>query len=163
MTEAIRAWLMALCGTAAVCTLAMCACPEGRVKRILRLVCGAAMAIALLSPLADFDLDAYSRAAAKYGEAARAAAGEGTAVQDRLSRTIIEDECAAYILDKADALDIVDVSVDITAEWNGANGWLPVGARLSGDCTAEQRARLAELLETELGIPPKRQEWRGDG
>ena len=73
MTSALTDWVRALCGAAVICAAAMALCPDGRVKRVLRLVCGLVMACALLSPVLELDFDAYSSALSGYGEAARAA------------------------------------------------------------------------------------------
>ena len=53
MTGALTDWVRALCGAAVICAAAMALCPDGRVKRVLRLVCGLVMACALLSPVLE--------------------------------------------------------------------------------------------------------------
>ena len=117
MTSALTDWVRALCGAAVICAAAMALCPDGRVKRVLRLVCGLVMACALLSPVLELDFDAYSSALSGYGEAARAAA-EGAQEEARLSsRGVIEEECAAYILDKAEALGLAGCSADCSTMW----------------------------------------------
>ena len=94
---------------------------------------------------------------ARYGEAARAVAEGAGEEADRLNRTIIERECAAYILDKADALGISAADAAVTARWSEEGFWYPWESRVS--CPEGGRAALSEAIEAELGIPPERQSW----
>ena len=94
---------------------------------------------------------------ARYGEAARAVAEGAGEEADRLNRTIIERECAAYILDNADALGISAADAAVTARWSEEGFWYPWESRVS--CPEGGRAALSEAIEAELGIPPERQSW----
>lgn len=155
--SAITAWIRALAGAAVFCAIALALCPEGRPKRVLRAACGVVMAAALLSPALGLDMQALPEAVARYGEAARSVAGEAGQEADRLNRTIIERECAAYILDKADALGISAADAAVTARWSEEGFWYPWESRVS--CPEGGRAALSEAIEAELGIPPERQSW----
>lgn len=150
-------WLRALVGSAVFCALALALCPEGRPKRVLRAACGVVMAAALLSPVVELDMQALPEAIARYGEAARAVADGAEEEADRLNRTIIERECAAYILDKADALGLSASEVSVTARWSEEGFWYPWECRVS--CAEGGRAALSRAIEAELGIPPERQSW----
>ena len=94
---------------------------------------------------------------AEHGDAARAVAEGAGEEADRLNRTIIERECAAYILDKADALGISAADAAVTARWSEEGFWYPWESRVS--CPEGGRAALSEAIEAELGIPPERQSW----
>lgn len=155
----LREWLLTLSGAAAVCMLALTLCPEGRVRRVLRLICGAVMAITLLSPLREFDMDAYGASLARYRDEAAAAVAVAGETGDRLNRTIIERECAAYILDKADALGMTGASASVLAVWN-EGCWRPDQAEITAAATDAQRASLTAEIEAELGIPATRQYWK---
>lgn len=159
--SAITAWIRALAGAAVFCAIALALCPEGRTKRVLRAACGVVMTAALLSPALSLDMQALPEALARYGEAARAVAGEAGQEADRLNRTIIERECAAYILDKADALGLAVGSAAVTARWSEEGFWYPWESRAA--CAAEDRAELSELIEAGLGIPAERQSWEESG
>lgn len=150
-------WLRALVGAAVFCALALALCPEGRPKRVLRAACGVVMAAALLSPVVELDMQALPEAIARYGEAARTVADGAEEEADRLNRTIIERECAAYILDKADALGLSASEASVTARWSEEGFWYPWECRVS--CAEGGRAALSRAIEAELGIPPERQSW----
>lgn len=162
MTQTAGQWLLSLCAAAAGCAAALALCPEGRVRRVLRIVCGAVMAVALLSPVRAFDLDLYARAVAQYGEEARALGETAEAESDRLSRGIIEEECAAYIWDKADTLGLQVSSVQVGAHWSDDGCWYPWEAELAvtGDTAALEA--LSAAVESELGIPRARQQFTGE-
>ena len=141
--SAITAWIRALAGAAVFCAIALALCPEGRPKRVLRAACGVVMAAALLSPALGLDMQALP------GEAGQEA--------DRLNRTIIELECAAYILDKADALGLAVSSAAVTARWSEEGFWYPWESRAA--CSESDRETLSAVIEAELGIPAERQSW----
>ena len=155
--ELVTNWIRALVGAAVFCALAAALCPEGRPKRVLRAACGVVMAAALLSPVVELDMQALPEAIARYGEAARAVADGAEEEADRLNRTIIERECAAYILDKADALGLSASEASVTARWSEEGFWYPWECRVS--CAEGGRAALSRAIEAELGIPPERQSW----
>ena len=115
------------------------------------------VAAALLSPVVELDMQALPEAIARYGEAARAVADGAEEEADRLNRTIIERECAAYILDKADALGLSASEASVTARWSEEGFWYPWECRVS--CAEGGRAALSRAIEAELGIPPERQSW----
>ena len=155
--SAITAWIRALAGAAVFCAIALALCPEGRPKRVLRAACGVVRAAALLSPALGLDMQALPEAVARYGEAARSVAGEAGQEADRLNRTIIERECAAYILDKADALGLAVSSAAVTARWSEEGFWYPWESRAA--CSESDRETLSAVIEAELGIPAERQSW----
>ena len=92
---------------------------------------------------------------AKYRENALAVSAQGQEISDRLSRTIIEEECRAYILDKAAAMGLQLGDASVTLKWSSQGLWYPVGCRLCGEYSAE----LENVISAELGIPPEGQEW----
>lgn len=155
MTEA-AGWIRSLAAAAIICAACEAVCPAGRTKKMLRLVCGVVMAVVLIEPLCGLDFDAYATAAAKYGEAASQTRYSAEETSDRLNRTIIEQECAAYILDKAAALGVSVSCAGVRAQWSTEGCWVPWEATLT---TPEYSSALAETIEAELGIPGDRQHW----
>ena len=59
MTELLRRWILGLAGTAIICAAAAALTPKGQVKKVVQLLCGAVMTVALLSPLLEPDLGDY--------------------------------------------------------------------------------------------------------
>ncbi len=151
----LSTWIKGLAGTAAFTALALAATPPGRVKTVLRFLCGVVTAMALLGPLASLDLDSSSESLAAYRERLTAAAD--TKAGDRLARDIIEKEAAAYIWDKAAEHGLTPDTVTVTARWGGSF-WVPDTVTVTGVAEAE-RAALAKIAEAALGIPPAKQFW----
>lgn len=157
MTELLRSWILSLTGTALVCAAALRLTPEGRVKPVVRLVCGVCMAAALLAPLlGTAPVETYPLELARYRAQGAAIAGEGTAIRTGLDRDIIEREMEAYILDKARTMGAALTAVRVALRWSTEGVWLPESAELTGP----YNAALARLIEAELGIPISAQNWR---
>ena len=156
MTELLRNWILSLTGTALVCAAALRLTPEGRVKPVVRLLCGVCMAAALLSPLMGTALESYPLELARYRARGEAIAGEGTAIRADLDRDIIERETEAYILDKARTLGVPLTGAHVALRWSTEGVWLPESAELTGPYDP----RLAGIIEAELGIPRSAQNWR---
>ena len=161
MSEVLRNWILSLVGAALLGAFALSLTPAGRARSVVRLLGGVIMAIAMISPLRDFDFETYSMSLASYRSAAAQATERAAETNDRLSRTIIEQECAAYILDKAQSLGITPEKVTVTAKWGEALCWYPHEATVCARADAASRERLAQTVQTDLGIPAERLHWEG--
>ena len=155
----LRDWIMSLCGVAVVSAIALGLTPKGRVRNVTKLVCGLVTVIVLIKPVLGFDFSAYSMNLAEYGAAAETGANNLQDTNERLLRAIIEEECAAYILDKAQVLSLDATSVTVTAKWGDENAWYPYEAWLTVRGGEADRERLRNAIEADLGIPGERQHW----
>lgn len=160
MTELLRNWLFGLAGAAIVCSLATALTPEGRWRKITGLVCGVVMVIALISPLKDFNVSDYGSQLSEYRNAADKAAGRSEEISESLNRTYIQEECEAYILDKAADLN-AGVRTEVTARWDTGGWWYPYEVKIVGDCGEAVKNKLTAVIEADLGIPAERQYWSG--
>jgi len=158
MTETIRNWILSLGGAAVLGALALAITPEGPVRSVVRMLCGVVMALALISPLLRMDMDTYSLSLAEYREKVAGLTGSLEDTRDRLRRTIIEEECAAYIWDKAQELGIQAGQAEVAVKW-GDDCWVPWEAHMRFAVSGSQRSALSYILEAELGIPAERQYW----
>ena len=158
MTDYLKSWIISLTGTALICAAASALTPEGRVKRIVRMLCALGMAAALLAPLLrGAELSAYRLNLARYRTGAETLTGEGEALRRTLDRGIIECETEAYILDKAKTLGVPLTGARVALRWSTEGVWLPESAELAGPFSET----LARTLEAELGIPRTAQTWIG--
>ena len=158
MTDILRSWILGLAGTAVICAVARLLTPQGRVKRIVELLCGVAMTVALLSPLLEPDLRDYGLHLSEYRAGAAALTADGETLRQSLDRSIIEEKLEAYILDKAQSLGADVTAAEVTMQWSTEGYWYPARALLQGPF----HDRLSRLLEAELGIPESAQTWRND-
>ena len=132
--------------------------PEGSVKKIETVVCSAALICVLLSSADGLNVRRYFSETARYREMSAALAERSEESRDRLNRLVIQSECEAYIRDKAEALGADGISAKVTARWEDGI-WMPESVILAGTPDGEIRARLSELIRTELGIAEAKQEW----
>lgn len=158
MLELFRSWILGLSGAAIFCAVVTELCPSGSTKKILGLLCGSVMAVALISPFLQLDFSAYSLNMAKYRAQAETVSLSAKENADSYSRTLIEEQCRAYILDKALSLgvDIADASVKL--KWNEGGFWYPVECSVEANYDVE----LAGFIECELGIGEENQKWGTD-
>lgn len=155
MTEFLRSWILGLAGAAVFCALCSAVTPDGSVKKVQKLLCAVVMTLALVSPLAGLDMSAYSLNLARCRKQAEEIGASAQEISDSLSRTFIEERCAAYILDKARLLGLSPSGVKVTAQWSGEGVWYPVEAEIE----AQYDRRLSEKIEEELGITAQNQHW----
>jgi len=159
MTELLRNWILGICGVSLITALALSVPMDGKVRRVARLVCGMAMIIALVRPALDFDYAAYSQYLQSYKLDLAEDAGAFDEVNERLTRSIIQEETAAYIWDKAEELGLPLSAVSVNSELAGDGGWYPYEAWL--DAGGLISTALSDYMEAELGIPRVRQYWSG--
>ncbi len=159
MSELFSQWLHAVIYTGIVCSIAMLLTPDGRVKKALTIICAVAMCAAIASPLSDLDFDAYSKAMARYKLDAEQYTRQGEDYSKNLNRTIIEDECRAYILDKADEIGAPLSNVTVTALWSNDGYWYPHEVSIVSSANKNQQDRLSDYIQTQLGISINDQNW----
>lgn len=150
-------WVKSVFAASLLSSLAMTLCPAGRVRSVTRMVCEIVCALAMVSPILSIDLKQVSIGLEAYREQARILQENGEEEGKMQERTYIEEQCAAYILGKAEenALEIDGATIE--AHWDDeALLWYPWSAELDG----YYDATLSGLIEGELGIPASRQNWR---
>lgn len=161
MIDGIRTWVLHLTGAALLGAAALTLAPEGKVRQIVSLACGAVMLAALLSPGIRFDFAGYAENLAAYRAAAESASTLFRAENEKISRLLIEERCAAYILDKGDTLGVEGLQIRVYAAWSEEEGvWYPYSAALAAARLDDaQKKQLTACLAGDLGIPPERQSW----
>lgn len=159
MTELIRNWLLEVTCAAMVLALAESLIPAGSVKRVCRLAGGAALLLAAIGPVAKLDEADLNRLTARYQtrmEEYREALDEET---ENLYEAIIAERTAAYILEKAEALN-VECQVSVTVGWEPDGTPRPAAVVLRGVWTQEQKETLSQLIADDLGIPAAMQYFK---
>lgn len=157
MSEALSSWLRTLVGSAMFCAVALVICPKGRAKRVLNMVCGCVMAIALLSPVVQLDTAAVSRAVGRYRAAAEQVTADAEEAAGLYERRVIEGECETYISDRAASLGVELQEVRVNARWSKEGYWYPWECSIVSP--AARSGALSDAIEAELGISPERQNW----
>jgi hypothetical protein len=159
MTEALRSWVIGLAGAAMVTAVAMTVTPEGKVKKIVALICGLMTVIALIKPFIGFDLARFSSYMTQYQNDAEAFSSEIADENENLTRHIIEERCEAYILDKGKSLGLTELEVIVELSRSEEGYWFPSGANLVTNADTQTRDKLGSSIEAELGIPQEELIW----
>ena len=153
---AVRSWLLTVIGASLICALADALMPQGPVRRVGRLVCGLVLLGAILSPLTQLDLSRGQRWLEDYLASLDNREAELTETVNSQMKVIIEQEYAAYILDKAAQLGLdCDVRVECGLSEDGL--YLPVRTEVAGLSTAGEQEQLIRVIEQDLGVPAERQ------
>lgn len=151
-------YLLTVCAVCILTALLQAAAPGKQAGRSLKFAGGLLILLVVIGPLAGLrtgDLsELVQAAAALLPEVQETGTADSTA---RISE-LITDRCSAYIWDKAEALGM---SVAVELRLSADDGWpSPSGVVLRGRWTGPQQQALADILETELGIPRQEQEWQ---
>ena len=158
MMAGVKSWLMAVISVSVLITAADSLMPAGGVKKVGRLACGLVLLCVLSRPLAALRGVELAGYLAEYGQTLRQEEAELERQGNEMRKTVIEDYCAAYILDKAEELGI-SCRAEVECGRNGEGLYLPKRARLWGKFEPAVQSRLTELLERELGIPASEQTY----
>lgn len=149
MTGFVRQWLLGVVAAALAAALADCLISQASLRRLARLAGGVLMALALLRPLGT--LAGVSLSLEDWRGRREALEAQYRSAQDETLTAIIEEETAAYIVDKAAELGL-ETRVRVRAAERGASleVWL----------TIPRAEALARWLEETLSIPAEAQHWR---
>ena len=119
-------------------------------------MCGLVLLAAILSPLTGLDLSGSQRWLEDYLAALDLREAELEETVNGQMKGIIEQEYAAYIVDKAEEFGWT-CTARVVCEPTEEGLYLPVRAEVSGPLTEEARARLCRVLAEDLGIPEEAQ------
>jgi len=158
MLESLRSWIIGIAGAAVIASICMTVTPDGKVKKVVALVCGLVIMLMLVNPLIGFDYGIFSNYT-QFRDQAEAFSADITDFNEKLTGLIIEEACQAYILDKGTQLGIHDLTVRVSVRQSGYGYWYPYAARLTTAANKELRDRLGHIIQTELGIPPEELIW----
>jgi len=162
VTGFAQEWVRAIAGAALICAAASALTPKGKVKGILKLVCGIVLIMAMINPLLDGTLPELSLDLSAYRQKADEIIGEAEEKENGLSRRIIEGEMEAYILDKARSLGATLESVEVAVKWGDEGCWYPHEVTITAELPPREKSLISNSIEAELGIPGERQYWSGN-
>ena len=106
MLELIRQWLVGITCAAMIAALAEGLAPPGAVRKVGRFTGGLVLLIAVLKPIAAVDGEALGRALAEYRLDLSAYSTQLEEENSARMKSIIEEQAAAYIVDKAASLGL---------------------------------------------------------
>ena len=155
----MKGYLVGLTAAAILAALIRRLAPKGIGGQGARLGAGLLVLTAMLSPLGNLDLTAGAVEAAKRSYTGVMEADDLELETNRRMEALITDAAEAYILDKAQAMDLpLEAEVTLRLQDRYPVPWSVV---LRGAPTEAQRQNLEQTISQDLGIPPERQEWCG--
>ena len=104
MTATLGGWIHGIVAAAMISAITLVISPENKVKRVVSVVCGFMILIALIRPLREFDYGSFRLNLTQLREDASDFAAPMEEVNENLTRRIIEEKYAAYIMDKGISL-----------------------------------------------------------
>lgn len=155
--DALRRYILAVTTAAMLCALVKSVTigQKGQ-QKILGLICGVFLLATALSPVQSLRLPDLDDFTGQIHTEAETATAQATAETKLRLDSIITEQAATYILDKADALGMeLEVQVELNEEA------VPWRVTLRGSVSPYAKTRLSAILEEDLGIPAARQEWYG--
>lgn len=127
-------------------------------KGVVKLLCGAFLAVTVVSPLTRMDLESLLDLPFPDRDDVETM----TAAGERMARKSLEESivarCAAYIQDKAAACG-AEVSVEIGV--SGDPIPVPGEAVITGNLSPAAREKLKTMIHSDLGIPEESIRWTG--
>ncbi len=157
MMGLVRQWLLGVTAAALVLALAEALAPEGGAKKVCRLAGGLALLLAAVGPVMGIlDGSAITRAVDGWKNRAQSYALELEEQRDQFYLTVIEEETAAYVMDKAREFGF-ECAAEVTWSYDEDGVPCPWEVTARGAWTEQQRGSLEALLEEELGVPAQRQ------
>lgn len=160
MSEAFRDYLMSIVAISLLSSVLLTLVPKGNVHRTLSFLCGLAILLATVGPIATVDFDALSESISRFSIETDATTDEVQSSNDELIAAIIKEKTETYILDKAASLGF---AATVTVEVKTGDGYpYPYSARIGGAYSRQQKTQLERDLEANLAIPAQRQEWCTD-
>lgn len=157
MMDAAREWLLGVTAAAILAALAEGLMQEGGPKRVGRLVCGLVLLAAVFRPAAELTLPAEGGLSGYSAQIEEQADRLRTDTNDWM-KLVIEEQCAAYVMDKATELGIT-CQVRVTCTQEEAGVFLPWRCSVTGDLAQEEQEQLVREIQSDLDIPAQRQEY----
>ena len=156
--DGIREYLISVTAAALLCGILKSLMGEkGNSAALVRLICGIFLALTMIRPLKELNLQDFSLLPTGLLEEARLTSGEGEEYTRQAKEDLIIQQCEAYILDKAQTLE-ASIQVEIQISQEGEP--IPAGSIITGNLSPYARNQLSKTLEEDLGIPHEDQKWK---
>lgn len=156
MTD-FRGYLIALTASAILGALVRRLAPSGGAGRAARLGAGLLVLVTAFGPIASLDTVSATQDLVRRGYGDPLSSVEFSKNVNELMTALITEQTEAYILDKAQELDL-SLTAEVTAKITDMYP-VPFSVKLIGSPTEKQKQALTEIIAAELKIPEERQEW----
>lgn len=149
--------LSVICG-ALISGAALSLTQSSAAKGVVKLLCGAFLAVTILAPLTKMDLEKMLSLPIPDQEDVEAMTAAGEGMARKSLEESIKSRCEAYIQDKAPECGEA-VTVDITVSRDQPP--IPTEAKVAGRVSPDTKRKLETILHSDLGIPKESIQWTG--
>ena len=157
--DGIRQYITSVITAAMLCAVVSAILgKKGTVGALIKLICGVFLALTIIRPVANVEIENILSFSVPYEAEAAEAVMAGERMTEDSIGAIIKTQTEAYILDKADALGI-KVSVEVTV--GAGQPPVPTAVVIRGDVSPYAKGRLKTMIEEDLGITKENQVWTG--
>ncbi len=155
--DAIRAYILRIVAVALLCGICHSFFDgKSALGTIVRMVTGLLMAIAVLSPMVELQIDDFTSYLSGLQVDADAMVADGDLAGQSERIRIITEQCEAYILDKADSLGL---TLQVQVQLSQDDSLHPESITLLGVASPYAKSVLREYISDSLGIPEEKQIW----
>lgn len=156
--ESVKQYVISVTAAAIVCGVLNTMLKKGGMHALVKLLCGFILAFTFLNPIGKLELMSLPDNSKPEYPSGSDMAQEGELYARNSMAEIIKEQTRAYILDKANELDLnLDVEVYLS---EGAIP-IPESVRITGQLSEYARQKMEAYLEKDLGIPKENQIWTG--
>ena len=153
--ELIKEYLLSITAAALICgAISSLTSKNASISKLMQLLCGLFLAITVIRPIVEVQLDNIDSFTELLVEDGEIAASTGKEMAAEEMKRIIKEKTEAYILDKAKNIG-AEISVEISL-----NDLVPTGVTVVGNLSPYARSSLAAIITQELNIPPEAQIWK---
>lgn len=152
----LRGYLFSIVTAAVICGLIGALAKDSGTGPLMRLLCGIFLAVTVLRPLAQLDLERWMDTALPYRQQAQHYTAQGEEITRRAKAELIKEKTQAYILDKAKTLH-AQLTVQVVLRETGEP--LPQTVILTGRVSPYAKEQLQRIMEEDLGIAKEQQQW----
>ena len=156
--EEIRQYVFSITATAAICGIFSALLKDNHVQSVVRFLLGIILMCVILRPLSSLNLTYANGWSSYFSDTSKIHTDAGASMGHEALRQRIKEEVQAYILSKAEELNI-DLQTEIILDPGDIP--VPTAVKLYGDPADGARVHLQEFIESELGIAKENQQWIG--
>lgn len=155
--EKIHSYLLSVICAAIICSVVhVLSGKKSASSSLIRIISGIFMAITLISPLINIRLSDYADYFSAFSSDANAAVTFGESAATDALRSIIKARTEAYILDKADSMN---VALDVEVKLNNEDPPVPCEVVITGAISPYSKEVLSQYIANDLGISKEDQLW----
>lgn len=158
MMDAVRQCISALIGAAFLSAISELVLTGKTQQQVHRLITAVTMLTILFALFVPQNWDAYADSIRREHIISVWDYDAQAEKERKMSRLIIEEECAAYILDKGADLQIPIQEAHVTLRWNTEGYWVPDRVQIVVSQACDQET-LADIIASDLGVSREKQDW----